>query len=438
MSNKIGFWAVFALVTGSQIGSSVFMLPANLAGYGVFSLVGLAISGIGAITLCLVFASLCAKFPETGGPHTYIKHTFGLTAAFFTGWTYWVISWVSTTAVIVTAIGSLSVFIGPRSPFVYLALEIILLLLITLLNLRGVKAAGKAELFLTLLKFIPLLIMPLIALCFFDSNNFIIDQSVSSMSNTSILAKVTLLTLWGFIGLESATTPAGSVENPSKTIPKAIISGTLCVALLYFVNSIGIMGLISGQDLMHSKAPYVDAAQIIFGGQWYLAIACIAAIICVGTLNAWILASGQIALGLAEDGLMPQIFAQKNKHNAPFWGIIASCAGIIPLLFLTANESLVQQMNAIIDFSVMTFLFVYLMCCLAFLKLLIQKKLQCSIIEWIFGLVASGFCVWIMYETPIKTLAIASLFVLSGLPLYLFWYIRTKQQPLLDRTSTEF
>lgn len=435
MSNKIGFWAVFAFVIGSQVGSGVFMLPANLAGYGIFSLIGWAISGVGAIALCLVFAALCTKFPETGGPHTYVKHTFGLTAAFFTGWTYWVISWVSTTAVIVTAIGSLSVFIGPRSPLVYLTLEIILLLLITLLNLRGVKAAGRAELFLTLLKLIPLLIMPLVALCFFDRNNFVIDQSVPSISATSILAKVTLLTLWGFIGLESATTPAGSVHNPSKTIPKAIISGTLCVALLYFINSVGIMGLISGQDLMNSKAPYVDAAQIIFGGKWYLAIACIAAIICVGTLNAWILASGQVALGLAEDGLMPPIFAKKNKHNAPMWGIIISCSGIIPLLFLTANESLAQQINAIIDFSVMAFLFVYLICCLAFLNLLIQKKIQCSLIRWIFGLVASGFCVWIMYETPIKTLAIASLFVLSGLPLYLFWYIN-HQTPLLNRSST--
>ncbi len=78
MSNKIGFWAVFAFVTGSQIGSGVFMLPANLAGYGIFSLVGWAISGVGAIALCLVFASLCAKFPETGGPHTYVKHTLAL------------------------------------------------------------------------------------------------------------------------------------------------------------------------------------------------------------------------------------------------------------------------------------------------------------------------------------------------------------------------
>ena len=139
-----------------------------------------------------------------------------------------------------------------------------------------------------------------------------------------------------------------------------------------------------------------------------------------------------------KDKSLYHIMSEKNKHNAPFWGIIASCAGIIPLLFLTANESLVQQMNAIIDFSVMTFLFVYLMCCLSFLKLLIQKKLENSLIQWIFGLVASGFCIWIMYETPIKTLAIASLFILSGLPLYLFWYLRTKHHPLRDRASTEF
>ena len=424
MSNKIGFWAVFAVVTGSQIGSGVFMLPANLASYGVFSLIGWLISGIGAIALCLVFASLCAKFPETGGPHTYVKHSFGHSAAFFTGWTYWVISWVSTTAVIITAIGSLSVFIGERSPFIYLILEIILLLLITLLNLRGVKAAGRAELFLTLLKFIPLLIMPLVALCFFDSNNFVIDKTVSGLPTASVLAKVTLLTLWGFIGLESATTPAGSVENPSKTIPKAIISGTICVALLYFINSVGIMGLVPGKELVNSKAPYVDAAQIIFGGGWYLVVSTIASIICIGTLNAWILASGQVSLGLAEDGLMPKIFAQKNNHNAPIWGILTSCIGIIPLLFLTTNESLAQQINAIIDFSVIAFLFVYLMCSLAFLKLLIQKKIECHLRQWLFGLIATGFCLWIIYETPMKTLAIASLFVLSGLPLYLFWYLR--------------
>ena len=81
VSRKIGFWSVFALVTGSQIGSGVFMLPANLASFGLFALVGWIISGIGAIALALVFAQLCSWFPKTGGPHVYVKEAF------------WIINW---------------------------------------------------------------------------------------------------------------------------------------------------------------------------------------------------------------------------------------------------------------------------------------------------------------------------------------------------------
>ncbi len=116
MSRKIGFWSVFALVTGSQIGSGVFMLPANLAPYGFYSLAGWLFSGAGAIALALVFAGLCARFPQTGGPHVYVHHAFGRGWAFFTGWTYWVISWVSTTAVVVVSIGYLTPIIGHQSP----------------------------------------------------------------------------------------------------------------------------------------------------------------------------------------------------------------------------------------------------------------------------------------------------------------------------------
>ncbi len=81
MSKKLGFWSVFAIVTGSQIGSGVFMLPASLAPYGKFSILGWLISGIGAICLAMVFSGLCNRFPKTGGPHVYVKEMFGNTTA---------------------------------------------------------------------------------------------------------------------------------------------------------------------------------------------------------------------------------------------------------------------------------------------------------------------------------------------------------------------
>jgi APA family basic amino acid/polyamine antiporter len=419
MSRKIGFWSVFAIVTGSQIGSGIFMLPASLAPFGAYSMAGWALSGLGAIMLALVFAKLCSQFPRTGGPHAYVNEAFGPHASFFTGWTYWVISWVSTTAVITASIGYLTPLIGDCSRLTHLGLEIALLLGITAVNFRGVKTAGNVEFFLTALKVIPLLIVPVIGLAYFNPQNFTSDIATSQLSLTQILKEVTMLTLWGFIGLESATTPAGSIENPSKTIPRAVVFGTLGVAVLYMINSLGIMGAMPGKMLMVSKAPYADTVQYLFGGKWYLLISLIAAVVCIGTLNAWMLASGQIALGLAQDGLMPERFARKNQHGAPIWSLIISCLGIIPLLFLTLNESLGQQINTIIDFSVTAFLFIYAISCLALIKLMWQQK-RTKIWHWFYALVALSFCVLVIAATPLKTLMVSLMFVLSGLPIFVF------------------
>lgn len=418
MSCKIGFWSVLALVTGSQIGSGVFMLPASLAPYGALGLGGWVIAALGAIALALVFAQLCCWLPKTGGPHVYVKEAFNPSLAFFVGWTYWVISWVSSTVVVIASIGYLTPLIGDQSPAILLILEIALLLLITLLNFKGVEAAGHAEFFLTLLKVVPLFVMPLAALFFFDAKNLVVDIKVAQLGTPQILGQVTLLTLWGFIGLESATTPAESVENPSKTIPRAVVWGTISVAVLYWLNSLGIMGAVPGQELMQSKAPYADATRIVFGGNWHIVISLIASIVCIGTLNAWVLASGQIALGLAQDGLMPAFFSRKNRHGAPYWALFISCAGILPLLILTSTENLAKQMVAIIDFSVIAFLFVYGTCCLAFLKLLTQQKT--SLWQLFYGSSALLFCGWVIYETPLQTLFIASCFTLSGVPVYLW------------------
>ncbi|MGL9725754.1 MAG: APC family permease [Wolbachia sp.] len=427
MSNKIGFLAVFALVISSQIGSGVFMLPISLTPYGAYSLISWMISGAGAVSLALVFATLCAKFPETGGPHIYVKHTFGSTAAFFVGWTYWVISWISTTVLIVVGVGYLTPFFHENIQSMRLLLELLLFTVIMLVNLRGIDTAGRIEFLLTVIKIIVLLAIPVAALFFFNINNFIISEEILSLTTSQILARSTLLTLWCFIGLELATAPAGSVDNPAKTIPKAVVLGTICAAVIYFINNFAIMGLINGNDLVNSRAPYVDAIKIMFSGNWHLIISIIAFIFCIASLNAWVLSSGQVAFGLAEDKLMPQFFAKRNKHGAPFWGIIISSVGTTILLILTSNNNFAQQITSIIDFSVISFLFVYLACSLAFLKVIIKEK---NYYKLLIGIIATTFCCWVISETPINTSLIASLFTASGIPIYLLWYRKTSAQQI--------
>lgn len=429
MSNKkIGFWAVFSIVTGSQIGSSVFLAPTTLAPYGLYSIVGLLIAGLGAITLSFVFAQFCSHFPKTGGPHVYVNHSLGSFWGFFTGWTYWVISWVSTTAVLITIAGYLAPLLHLNDSLSYLILELIILLTLTTLNLKGLSLVGYAEIILTFLKFVPLLLISIVALGDFNLENITLQSEIKSLPISKILGDVTLLTLWGFVGMETATTPAEAVLNPSKTIPKAIIWGTMSVIAIYLISSISIIGLIPTDVLMKSNAPYADAAEILFGGSWQVVICIIATIICLGTLNSWILTSGQILLGLANDGFVPKKLGACNKYGSPYVGILLSSSGIAPLLILVMDDNIANQIREVIDVSVTAFLFVYLICSISFLVFLSRQK-KYSITSWAIGLISAVFCLWVLYETRIIIIASAFLFVLSGAPMYFFWYKKQQRLP---------
>jgi APA family basic amino acid/polyamine antiporter len=415
-SKKLGFWPVFGLVTGSQIGSAVFILPASLAPFGFYGLLGWLISGVGAIALALVFADLCGRFPETGGPHTYVDRVFGKTAAFFTGWTYWMISWVSSTIVVIACAGYLSPLIGNTSKGMDLALELFLVVGVTALNFLGVKTACRAEFYLTILKFIPLILVPVAAFFFFQTDHFQVTSDIKALGSASLISKVTLLTLWGFVGLECATVAAGSIENPSKTIPKAIVIGTISVAALYCLNSLGIIGVLPQETLIQSKAPYVDVATFMFGQGWNMPFCIIASIVCLGTLNAWTLSSAQVALGLGQEGFFPNLLSRQNARGAPIWSLIISSMGICILLISSSSDSFVDQISAIIDTSVTCFLFVYGICSLAYVTLLFREKK--TGFGLVYGLGALGFVGWILSQTTLSNFFWALLFPLAGIPIY--------------------
>lgn len=414
-SQKMGFWAVTSLVAGSQIGTGIFLLPASLAAFGAAGLSSWLITATGALLLALVFARLSAEIPKTGGPHTFIESAFGKTLGFFSVWTYWVISWLSSPLVVVSIVSYLSPLLGNLSPLANLGLELSFLLFITGINLAGARSAGRVEFVLTLLKLLPLLLVPLAGIFFFEKSHFF-PFNPTSEPTLNVLNAAALLTFWGFIGVESATTPADSVENPQKTIPRAVITGTLIVAVVYMFSSTMIMGVVPPEQLAASKAPFADAAQIIFGGNWYLLISLAASIVCLGTLNAWVLTSGQIALGGAYDGHLPKLFTVKNNQGAPKWALIISAMGMIPILILAMNQNLVSLINFTIEVSVTAFLFIYTLSSLSYLKLFWKK----SVVSMLIGFGALTFCGWALYSSGIQMIALASLITMTGIPLYLW------------------
>lgn len=417
---KIGFWSLFAIVMGSQVGSGFFVIPSVIAKFGSLSLLGFAISGVGAISLTLVLSKLSSWTAKTGGPHTFANVAFGRDVAFFTGWTYWVISWASTSVIVVAAIGYLTPIIGESSHVIYLSLEIALLMVVTALNCQGVKTAGIWEFVFALFQLIPLLVMPIAALYFAErgGSSLTYNYAMPEKIEPETIGNLVLVTFWCFIGLESGTTTAGSVHNPKKTIPRATVVGTLVVLFIYLINSFCIMKAVSIEALTSSKTPYVDIVKLIFGEGMQIPISLISSIICIGALNAWTLVSGQISLGLAEDKFLPRFFAKKNIHSAPYIGLMISGTGIISILILTSHSSISHQISNIIDLSVNAFIFVYLVCIFAFFKLLWLKK-SYKLRYLFYGIIACVFCFWILWQHPVLTMA-ASFYIISGLPIYCY------------------
>lgn len=420
---KIGFWAVVAIVVGSQIGSGIFLLPASLAVFGGgIGLSSWLVSGAGAIILALIFSELCRKFPQTGGPHVYVNQAFGRRTSFYIAWAYWVISWVSSPAVIVAAIGYIvSVIPGGLDKITILALEIWIVVFFMVINLQGVSTSGRVEFVLSTLKLLPVFVLPLLALPYVSAENFE-PYNATSESNISALGAAALVTFWGFIGVECATTPAGSVKNPTRTIPLAITIGTIFVVLVYTFCTYAIMGVVENSILRSSQAPFSDVAKIALGGEWYYLVSIAGAVVCLGTLNAWILTSGQIALGAANDGLFPPILGKKNTNGVPKISIMISTLGMVPMfMVMILNDNLVEQFTMVIDASVTVFVMVYFMCCLSYFKLCISD-IKSNFVGVFLSLVGLIFCGWVISSAGVLSFVLSFMVFVSAIPLDYYWF----------------
>jgi APA family basic amino acid/polyamine antiporter len=175
----MGFWAVLAFVISSQVGSGIFLFPAKMAPLGDIGFFAWILTGMEALLLAFVFSRLCGLYPETGGPHTYVAHVFEPRAGFYVAWTYWILAWLGIVPTLNILVGALFLALGVEAgPFVFFVVEVLVLLGVTLLNLRGVQASGQWEVFMTILKIVPLLLFPILG--------FFLDQAASLCASLGV------------------------------------------------------------------------------------------------------------------------------------------------------------------------------------------------------------------------------------------------------------
>jgi APA family basic amino acid/polyamine antiporter len=428
---KIGLWTATALVVGNMIGSGVFLLPASLAAFGAVGLLGWVGSSVGAIALALLFSRLCRVVPNAlGGPYAYTRTGLGDFAAFLVAWGYWISIWCTNAAIAVTFVSYSTVFFPVLATNSLLSVVTGLgaVWLLSWVNARGVKEAGKVQVITTILKLAPLLLVSFVGLFYMDIDNFS-PFNISGGSNFSAITATATLTLFAFLGLESATIPSGDIIEPEKTIPRATMIGTLLTILVYVLGSVAVIGMIPVLELKNSNAPFADAAAIIWGDSARYWVAAGAIVSTFGALNGWILLQGQMPMAAARDSLFPEIFKRENSKGSPGFGIVVSSVLISALMMTNFTKGLTDTFTFMVLMTTVTVLVPYLFSATSYAVILLQNKYwqKESISNLVIAAVAFAFSIWAIVGSGQETVYWGFIAILAGIPFYI-WMKRTKQE----------
>ena len=419
---KIGLITTTSLVVGNMIGAGIFLLPATLAKYGSISLLGWLFTATGALILAKIFSNFSKIIVnKSGGPYTYSKAGFGDFIGFLVAWGYWISIWVSNAGLAIAIIGGLSVFFPElnSNPILSMFVGLSFIWFFTWVNSRGIKESGRIQVITTVLKLLPLIFIIIIGAFFFSLDNFP-SFNLTDQSHFATFPVVAALTLYAFLGIESATVPAENLENPEKIIPKATMLGTIITTLVYVLGTVVLFGVLPVDELQNSAAPFAEVAEIIGGKYAGYFVAAGAVIAAVGCLNGWILMSGQLPMAAAKDKMFPRIFKKENKNGVPYLGLIIGSVLSSLILLIGMSDGLIDQFEFIVNLTVLACLVPYLFVSASYIIVLIEKKLHLNKFFKTFVLGGLGFSysLWAIYGSGSDVVFYGFLLLLLGIPFY--------------------
>ena len=434
---QLGLFTATCLIVGNLIGMGVFMLPSAMASLGSVGLMGWGVTILGALCLALIFASLAQRSSAEGGIYAYSREAFGDYIGFQVAWNYWIASWTGNTAFIVSVPAYLSI-IWPQmheNPILSFFSSLGILWSLVALQCFGIKEAAIFQNISTVLKLIPLIIIPAVGIFYIQADHFSYPIS-PTFSFSEGLAEASILTIWAFIGIESATIPAGAIKNPKKTIPRATVMGTLVAAFVYILGAIALLGVVGPERLAQTKAPYAVAAGLIFpqfSTHWLEIFVALGAVISgVGCLNGWILLQGQMPYAASQDGLFPKFFERGLYKGTPILGIVFSSVLVSLLFTMSYSGSLIHQYVFIVKISTLCMLIAYIYPTVAALILIPKKRGVSEVMHLILVGVGIIYILWAMFGAGIEIVAYGSLFFFGSTPLY-FWVKKRNNFPLKKR-----
>ncbi len=344
------------IVMVNMMGSGIIMLPTNMAKVGAISLLSWIVTAVGSMAMAWGFAQAGIYNQRPGGLAAYGEDGYGKAGYFQAFFLYFVSLAIANVAVAISALGYLASFFPGliATPYATCAGVIALLWITTLANFGGPKVTGRIGSVTVWGVILPVGFISLFGWFWFKSSTFAEAWNPNGLSIAQGMGSSIALTLWAFLGLESASQNASAVENPKRDVPIACLFGTLGAAVVYVLSTTVIQGVVSNADLQASTGSFGTAFAQMFNPTVGSIVMGLAVMACVGSLLGWQFTLASVAKDAADSHMFPSIFGKATAAGAPITGMIIMGVVQTLLALMTISPDLSSQFGALVNLAVVT------------------------------------------------------------------------------------
>lgn len=360
-SKKMSLLGLTTLVTINMMGSGIIMLPASMAQLGAISLLSWLITAVGSMAIAYGFAQCGVFCRRAGGMSAYSEEAHGKSGFFLCSFLYFLSLIIANVAIAISAVGYLSAFIpwlasGPVPLFIG---SLALIWLTTAANFGGPRLTGRIGVVTVWGVIIPVVGLCVIGWFYFKVEVFVAAWNPHQFQGWDAISASIPLTLWAFLGMESAAQGHDAVEDPQRTVPLACLLGTLGAALVYVLSTTVIQGIVPNAELASASAPFAVVYAQMFAPWVGEVIMALAVVACIGSLLGWQFTLAQTAKMSADQRMFPRFFSRITQANAPLLGLLA-CAALQSLIALsTISPTASAQFSKLVSLAVVTNLVPY-------------------------------------------------------------------------------
>ena len=338
----------------NMMGSSIALLPTELAQIGTVSIISWLVTAVGSMCLAYAFAK-CGLFSKRPGMGGYSEYAFGKSGHFMANYTYAVSLLFANIAIAITCVGyGGTLFNVELSQLEVCLWTIVIIWACSLFSCLGARITGRFSVVAVWCVLIPVVTLAVIGWFWFDPDMYVAAWNPKDEPFLSAVGSSISMTLWCFLGLESACANSDSIENPERNVPIAVMVATTGVAIICITSTNIMAGIVPNADLLNSNAPFGLAFAQMFSPEVGAVVTAMLVFSCLGSTLGWQFTIAKLFQLSAHEGFFPRCFAKINRWGFPVVGMLLITIIQTGFTFMTASPSLIKQFNMLVDLAVVT------------------------------------------------------------------------------------